>query len=236
MEKLYYDLHLHSCLSPCGDELMTPGNIVGLALINKLDIIALTDHNSCKNCPAFMSFADKYGILAIPGMELTTSEEVHVICLFPTLEKALAFDKYVYSSLLPLNNKEDIFGSQVICDLEDNPSSKEELLLINATSISFDEVFDVVNSYGGVAFPAHIDKSSNSVISNLGFISPDSKFSTYELADLSNKEALEKSNPFLSNCLLLKNSDAHTIADISERDNYLEVEERSVTAFLDLLK
>ncbi len=236
MEKLYYDLHLHSCLSPCGDELMTPGNIIGIAVINNLDIVALTDHNSCKNCPAFMSLAAEYGILAIPGMELTTAEEVHVICLFPTLEKALKFDEYVHSSLLPFQNKEEVFGSQIICDNEDNPISKEDLLLINATTISFDQVFDLVSSYDGVAFPAHIDKTSNSLISNLGFVPSESKFKTYELANQDKQDYLIETNPYLSDCLLVKNSDAHSIGDISEKDNYLEVEERSVEAFLDLLK
>ena len=91
MIPLYYDLHIHSCLSPCGDDDMTPANLVGMAAVKGLDVIALTDHNSCKNCPAAMYHGANYGVTVIPGMELTTEEEVHVICLFPTLKDALAY-------------------------------------------------------------------------------------------------------------------------------------------------
>lgn len=83
--RISYDLHIHSCLSPCGDDDMTPNNIVGMAALKELNVIAVTDHNSCKNCPAIMKLAKAYGIIAIPGMELTTSEEVHVLCYFYTL-------------------------------------------------------------------------------------------------------------------------------------------------------
>ena len=92
--ELSYDLHIHSCLSPCGDDDMTPGNIVGMAAIKGLDVIAVTDHNSCRNCPAVLKLAEQYGVLAIPGMELTTSEEVHAVCLFSELSAALEFDRF----------------------------------------------------------------------------------------------------------------------------------------------
>ena len=90
MISLTYDLHIHSCLSPCGDDDMTPANIAGMCAIKGLDVVALTDHNSSKNCPAFLAAAEEYGLLAIPGMEINTSEEVHAVCLFPTLEAAMA--------------------------------------------------------------------------------------------------------------------------------------------------
>ena len=119
MNGLYYDLHLHSCLSPCGDEDMTPANIVGMAAVKGLDVIALTDHNSCKNCPAAIYHGQKYGVIVIPGMELCTAEEVHVICLFPELEAALLFDRYVYDRLQAIENDERIFGRQQIMDETD---------------------------------------------------------------------------------------------------------------------
>ncbi|MDI9489318.1 MAG: PHP domain-containing protein, partial [Bacillota bacterium] len=95
MLKLSYDLHIHSCLSPCSDEDMTPANIVNMAKLLGLDVIAVTDHNSCRNCPAVYNYAQKNNILVIPGMELCTMEEVHVLCFFEELENAMAFDKYV---------------------------------------------------------------------------------------------------------------------------------------------
>ena len=111
MPELNYDLHIHSCLSPCGDDDMTPANIVGMAVIKGLDLIAVTDHNSCKNCPAVLTMADAYGLTALPGMELTTSEEVHVVCLFADLKDALAFDEYVYSRLMPIPNNIEYPGT-----------------------------------------------------------------------------------------------------------------------------
>ena len=93
--ELSYDLHIHSCLSPCGDDDMTPGNIVGMSAIKGLDVIAVTDHNSCRNCPAVLKLAEQYGVLAIPGMELTTAEEVHAVCLFSELSAAMEFDRFV---------------------------------------------------------------------------------------------------------------------------------------------
>ena len=123
--KLSYDLHIHSCLSPCGDNDMTPNNIVNMAILNGLVVIALTDHNSCKNCPAFLEAAQRSGILAIPGMELCTSEEIHVVCLFPELRQAMAFDREVYQYVPPIQNDPRIFGEQLILDGEDRQIGQE---------------------------------------------------------------------------------------------------------------
>lgn len=233
--KLTYDLHIHSCLSPCGDDDMTPGNIVGMAVVKGLDVIAVTDHNSCKNCPAVLAMADQFGILAIPGMEINTVEEVHAICLFPDLERALAFDSYVYSRLLPVANQEEIFGRQQIYDETDTWVGTEPLLLINSTSISFDELWDLTASYGGVMFPAHIDKGTNSLLSNLGFVPPDSRFRTAELKDLSKLPELKRRNPYLEGCNIITNSDAHYLEHIHEPEFTVEVQKRSVAAVLAML-
>ena len=156
--ELSYDLHIHSCLSPCGDDDMTPGNIVGMAAIKGLDVIAVTDHNSCRNCPAVLKLAEQYGVLAIPGMELTTSEEVHAVCLFSELSAALEFDRFVYEKLMKFPNREEIFGKQQIMNEEDICIGTESNLLINSTELSFDEVWDIVTGqYGGVMIPDHID-------------------------------------------------------------------------------
>lgn len=216
MIPLYYDLHLHSCLSPCGDDDMTPANIVGMAAVKGLDVIALTDHNSCRNCPAALAHGQNYGIIVIPGMELCTAEEVHIICLFPTLEKALAFDAYVYEHLIPIKNKVEIFGKQEILDEHDNITGTIENLLINATDITFDEAFVLTESYGGIAFPAHVDKASTSVLSNLGFIPPDSTFTCAEFHDLKNLHKIQKEHPYFLNCRIISSSDAHYLEDIRE--------------------
>ncbi|WMJ85256.1 PHP domain-containing protein [Anaerocolumna sp. MB42-C2] len=236
MLPITYDLHIHSCLSPCGDSDMTPGNIVGMALIKQLDVIALTDHNSCKNCPAFLKIAMDYGITAIPGMELCTAEEVHVVCLFPELKDAMSFDEYVYSQIVPFPNEEAIFGKQEIVDESDEVIGTEPNLLINATNISFDQVYELTKKYNGIMIPAHIDKSSNSLLSNLGFIPPDSKFSCVELKDLTKLHELKKTNPYLEKCKIISSSDAHYLEHMNEPVNYLHVKSKDVRDILEALQ
>lgn len=224
---LTYDLHIHSCLSPCGDMDMTPANIAGMAALMGLDVIALTDHNTCKNCPAFLRFAEEYGVLALPGMELTTAEEVHVVCLFETLEDAMRFDEYVYERLLPIDNVEEIFGKQQICGEDDEPCGTVGKLLINATTISFEDVYELVSGFGGVMIPAHIDKSSNSLISNLGFVPEDSRFTTVELKDMKKLHELKRMNPYLEKCTIISDSDSHYLDGLNEPEYTLYVEEKT---------
>lgn len=235
MINISYDLHIHSCLSPCGDDDMTPANIVGMASLKELDVIALTDHNSAKNCPAFLKFAEEYGILAIPGMELTTEEEVHVVCLFAELSDALDFDAYVYEHLQAVPNQEDIFGKQQLINEQDEIIGTIPNLLINATTIRFDEVYGLVERFHGIMIPAHIDKSSNSLISNLGFIPPDSCFAVVELKNMKRLHELRKQHPYLEGCNIITNSDAHYLEHINEAVNTIQVEEKSRKAVLNAL-
>ncbi len=235
MTPLYYDLHLHSCLSPCGDDDMTPANLVGMASVLGLDVIALTDHNSCKNCPAAMKHGENYGVIVIPGMELTTAEEVHVVCLFPTLEDALSFDEYVYERILPIQNKEEIFGKQQVMNEEDEEIARVDRLLISATDISFDDAFPLVESYHGIAFPAHIDKSSTSLLSNLGFVPPDSTFTCAEIHDMSKLHQIQKEHPYFKRCHMISDSDAHYLQDIRDPHYQIYPESRSIPDILTCL-
>lgn len=232
---LTYDLHIHSCLSPCGDDDMTPANIAGMAALKGLEVIALTDHNTCRNCPAFMAAAAEYGVLAVPGMEINTLEEVHAVCLFPTLETALDFDTYVYKKLIKFPNNEAIFGKQQIYDEQDQVCGSEPDLLINATQLSFDGLWELVLSYGGVMFPAHVDKTANSLIANLGFIPPDSQFTTAEVKDLRKLHQLRRDHPYLEQCCIISNSDAHYLEHINEPELTLSVEERTAAAVVGAL-
>ena len=119
MSRYYYDLHIHSCLSPCGDNDNTPNNIVGMGVLAGLQIMALTDHNTCRNCPAFFAAAKKHGTIPVAGMELTTAEDIHMVCLFPDLESAMAFDEEVGRHLIRVSKRPDIFGDQLILDEND---------------------------------------------------------------------------------------------------------------------
>ena len=236
MITISYDFHIHTCLSPCGDNDMTPANIIGMSALKGLDAIAITDHNSALNCRAAMRLGEEYGILVIPGMELTTEEEAHVLCLFPDVNAALSFSEHVYSVLLPIKNNPEVFGHQYIMDEDDNINGEIENLLINATSIGFSDVSKALKPYGGVMIPAHVDKSTTSIISNLGFIPPDSDFTTFECKRMGNLHSLRKAHPYLEKCNVITDSDAHYLEHINEPINTITVESKSISSILDYFK
>ena len=223
MKRFYYDLHIHSCLSPCGDNGSTPDSILGMGELNQLDIMALTDHNSVKNCPAFFKAAERHGIVPIAGMELTTAEDIHIVCLFETLQNALAFGEEIETRRIPVKNRSDIFGEQLILDDEDNIIGEEENLLINATTVSLEEAPKIVRKYGGAVYPAHIDREANGIIAVLGSF-PETP--CFRFAELHNRELIgdyRKLANVPKNEFLIS-SDAHYLWDIKERCEYFELE------------
>lgn len=222
MNRLAYDLHLHSCLSPCGDDEMTPANMVGMAKVIGLDLIALTDHNSAKNCPAFVAAAKNYGMQVLCGMELCTQEEVHVVCLFPSLEDALSFDAYVYEHIPDIPNKPALFGNQILYDENDQVIGTEPKLLISATDIPFSAVYDLTRQFHGIMIPAHIDKTANGLLGQLGFIPPDARFSCFEVKDKSMLDVLRQQHPYLQHCNCIFNSDAHDFNSLNEPIHFLD--------------
>ncbi len=223
MAKFYYDLHTHSCLSPCGDDDNTPNNIAGMAALSGLNIVALTDHNSSKNCPAFYTAAEKYGIIPIAGMELTTAEDIHVVCLFENLSDALNFDEYVENNRFLIKNKPEFFGEQLILDGDDNVIGKELNLLTNASFISIMNVKSVVEGFNGVAYPAHIDRDSNGIIAILGNIPPDTDFDYFELHDSEKIEEYSKKYN-IDKSKFIVDSDAHYLTSIRDKENFFELD------------
>ena len=233
--KLYYDFHLHSCLSPCGDNDMTPYNLVNLAKIFGYDIIALTDHNSCKNCESAMKIGEKIGITVVPGMELCTSEEIHNVCLFPTLESAMVFSDYVYGTLPQIPNREKIFGEQLIMDDADGVLGKEEILLTTASSISVSDLNELVDKFDGVCYPAHIDRNSYSIISALGDFPIEVESRCFELTPNAKAEEYLEKYPATKGRLIIRSSDAHYLESMREREHYLELRENSAKALLEYI-
>jgi len=219
------DFHIHSALSPCGDEDMTPGNIVNMALLKGLDIIAVTDHNSCANLPAVMEAARENGLMVIPGMEVQTKEEVHIVCLFKRMEGAMKFAEIVYNSLPDIKNSEEIFGRQLIFNGTDEIVGKEDRLLLSSSALSVNDVFILVRALGGICIPAHVDRPGFSIIANLGFI-PSKKFTP---------AAALKKYPFLSKFKYIVSSDAHYLQDINEREFFIELDCLSVSELFDKL-
>lgn len=228
--KLSYDLHIHSALSPCADNDMTPNNIVNMAILKGLDMIAVTDHNSCKNVRA-VTEAAAGRILVVPGLEVETAEEVHVVCYFPDVGSAEQMGKIVEERLPKLKNETGIFGNQYYMDSRDEIVGEEEFLLVSATSMDIYEVFSEVSRLGGAAVPAHIDRSSYSVISNLGFLPPDLDITALEITK-SNRERLGKA---YKDFKILTNSDAHYLWDISEAENFINISSKTTKNLIDFL-
>ena len=236
MREYAFDLHIHSCLSPCAEDSSTPAVMAGMFALSGFDIIALTDHNSCGNCRPFLEACDHYGILGLPGMELNTSEEVHVVCLFENIEQAEAFSAYVYERLPEIKNRKKIFGNQLYMNASDETVGEEEKLLISASSIGIYEVSDLVAGFGGFCYPAHIDREANSLLYNLGLWDPAMGFSMAELS-MRCPEGFTKTRKDLAGLRTVCGSDAHRIEQIPERPaQYMELEKLDANSVLRWLK
>ena len=201
------DLHIHSCLSPCADDAMTPAEVVRAAAEAGLQLIALTDHNSARNCPAAAEEAAKRGIGFIPGIEVTTSEEIHCICLLPDLGKASAFSRWLDSLRMGIPNRPSVFGKPVARGARGRRVEVRENLYL-ARKISVNDLPAAVRQYGGLCWPAHIDKPSNSLYSILGCWPEDLEMDAAELYNAEPPAGLPEGLP------LLRCSNAHRLWDI----------------------
>lgn len=216
---VYYDFHIHSALSPCGDIDMTPNNIVNMAALIGLDAIAVSDHNTVGNVGAVVKAGEKAGVTVIPAMEVETAEEIHVLTLYPSLESAEYAGNEVYKHLPKIKNRSDIFGDQLLMDENDEVIGREEKLLISSTSLSVNMLFDLVKESGGLFIPAHVDRHSYSVLTNLGFIPDDLPIAWIEISKrVTDLDAYFNRRPELRGYRVLRNSDAHYLMDISERE------------------
>lgn len=211
--KLYYDFHIHSCLSPCGDSDSTPNNIVNMALIKGLHVIALADHNTGKNCPAAMAVGKKNGLVVLPAMELATSEDIHILCLFERYEDLEKLETYIQKTRLRIQNKPEIFGHQYIMDENDVIVGEEKDLLIVSSGVSVEEAAALVKGFGGIPVPAHIDKQSNGLVGVLGAFDYGLGFELIE-STLDSGVKLPQ----------ITNSDAHYLWDIAEAEHFIEAE------------
>ena len=209
---------------------MTPNNIVNMSLLKGLDVIAITYHNTCGNAAAVMAAAGE-NLLVIPGMEVETSEEVHMACYFPTLDAALAMEREVKKALPPIKNRPEIFGNQYYMNENDEITGEEEALLVSATMLDIYEVVALVKSLGGAAVPAHIDRSSYSVLSNLGFMPPDLEVSALEITEKA-RNSLAGNYPDFR---IITNSDAHYLENIAERQFWLDLARKNAQTVVDFL-
>lgn len=223
--KLYVDLHIHSALSPCASEEMTPCNIVNMAYIKGLDAISITDHNGCLNSCAAEKIAQERGIILLPGMEVQTKEEFHSLCYFRDFEALRRFGEIVEEKLPHIDNKAELFGRQQIYNSQDEVVGEYKKLLLNSIQMGFGEMCTLVEDLRGVVVPAHVNRGSFSIINSLGFIPEEENINTIEFYGKKSYNIQEKSF-CRKKYRIIQSSDAHRLEDISEKEYCIEVPEK----------
>lgn len=228
-----FDLHIHSCLSPYGGEAMTPKNIAEMCARSGYDIVALTDYNSCGNCAAFRKAAEAEGLLAVPGMELCLREDVHVICLFPDLERALEFSALIRSKLPDLENDPKIFGSQTLVNEHNQVLGQDTAFLAGSADIGVYEIKALVEQYGGAVYPAHLDGDAYSLLGALGLWDVGMGFRLAEISIDCPDSFCQRED--LAGLRFIRGCNAHTIDAIPNQAQVMDLPERTAQAVINWL-
>lgn len=226
--RIKYDLHIHSALSPCADDNMTPSNIVGFAKLQGLDAVAIADHNAIANVKVAMDVGHAFDVVVVPAMELQTAEDIHILCLFEKFEDLQSFYNCIHFA--DIQNRAEIFGEQLILDEDDNVLGQEQRMLLVASGVSVEEVVSLAKQHNGIAVAAHIDREENGMVAILGTVTED--FSVVEISATATKQI----QCYTTGRKVITNSDAHTLEDIGIADGELEVTERSAKGILQALR
>lgn len=221
---MFYDFHIHSALSPCANDDMTPNNIVNMSYLKGLECIAVCDHNSTAQQKVMGQVAQKIGIHYIYGVEVQTREEVHVLCLFEKEKDCLSFGNWLKTQLPPLYNDKHYFGNQLIFNEIDEVKAQEEWLLLQSVEASINEVCEMTHAHHGLFILAHVMDRANSILTQLGFIPFDLQMDGCEIKSCSQKSEVEAMHPYLSDDLIwLIDSDAHQLIDIHEKEYEIDL-------------
>ena len=218
---------MHTVLSPCGDLEMSPANIVRKASERGIDILGITDHNSTLHAPLIKELASREGIMVLMGAEVTTKEEVHCLCFFENEELLSQFQEYLNQHLPNIPNDPDRFGYQVVVNEEEEITDEIDCLLISGLNQGIEEIEKKVHALNGLFIPAHINKTVNSIISQLGFLPPDLKVDALEISQHITKSEFIKKNKYLKNYNFIQSSDAHYIDNIGNAWTNFFMERRS---------
>ena len=202
---------------------MTPENIINEAVKLGIDIIGITDHNATRHCKLATHYAKNRNIFVLCGAEVTTQEEAHCLAFFPNFEKLEAFQNFIDAHLPDIPNDPDYFGDQVQVDENLNIIYEEPRLLTSALKASIETIEKEVHQLNGIFIPAHIDRSTNSVISQLGFIPFDLNYEAVEISKYGNQEQILKNHPYLTNKTIVHGSDAHYLHNIGEHTSTLKM-------------
>jgi len=221
------DLHIHTCLSPCADLDMYPRALIEKSLNEKIDVIAICDHNSSENVSYVLTLAKGNPITVLPGMEVSSLEEVHVLALFDDLSSLSKLQTLVYEHLSG-TNREDYFGPQVIVNEQDEVEGMNERLLIGATDLPLDKIVHEIHMLGGLAIASHIDRPSYSILSQLGFVDPETPFDALEISAATSLKQARLQYPELAGYAFVTSSDAHVIGDIGRGTTTMILQEATI--------
>ncbi len=225
------DLHLHTVLSPCGDLEMSPAAIIDRALERGLDMIAISDHNTTRQVKTCQKIGREHGLFVLGGVEVTSQEEAHCLCFFETDGQLDEFQSFLDAHLPPIPNDEDRFGYQLIVDENDEITGEEPYHLLNAIDVDIDGLYDEVHRIGGLFVPAHINKGSTSLMSQLGFVPPDLRADGLEINKFTTRDEFVKKFAYLKRFNFITDSDAHFIPDVGSVYNVIHMEHRSFAEF-----
>jgi len=220
------DLHVHTCLSPCADLNMGPRALVEKASQQGLDVIGISDHNSAENVPAVVKAARDRKLTVLPGMEVTSKEEVHILAVFDTVDKALRLQEIVYEHL-PGDNDPEAFGPQVVVNEDHDVLGFNNRLLAGATELSIDQVVESIRGLGGLAIASHVDRETFGIIGQLGFIPEGLNLDALELSANTTPEEARRRFPQYADCAFIRSSDAHSVAEIGKAWTWLLLDEPS---------
>ena len=227
LKRFKADLHIHSCLSPCSDWAMSPKKIVQQSLDVGLDLIALCDHNSAENAAATMREGNRQGVVVLPGMEICSKEEVHILALFDELGPALEMQAHVYANL-PGENKTEVFGFQVIANEQDEVIGENPRLLIGATRLGLHHIVDKTHVLGGINISCHVDRPAYGIINQLGFIPEDLNLDGLEVSHRIKLAEAARTIPGIGSFSCVTASDAHFLNDIGKACTVFELAEPSL--------
>ncbi len=213
MRQFVADLHVHSILSPCAEVEMTPRNIVWHAARHGIDIVAITDHNACDNVMAALEAAKDTNVIILPGMEVETREEVHVIVLFEKMIQLKAWEQFVNLHRSGKMNDEKRFGAQFVVDAEDEFICIKPEMLLCSLGCSISEVCTTVSSLGGICIASHVDRPVYSLIAQLGFAPPDLELAAVEISRLTNPQEAKQRFPGIGDLPIVTSSDAHRMEE-----------------------
>lgn len=207
------DLHIHTCLSPCAEPNLGPKAIVDKAVQCGLDVIGISDHNSSENTSAVMNAVGNRSVKVLPGMEVTSKEEVHILAIFDSLDNALRLQTIVYEHL-PGDNDPEAFGLQIVVNEDHDVLGFNNRLLAGATELSVEQVVDSILDLEGLAIAAHVDRETFGIIGQLGFIPGELRLDGLELSANTSPEQARRRFPQYAGRGFIRSSDAHSVGDI----------------------